>query len=193
MHIPSGAKTLKCICPAELNFKSLIPIRVKSKLSIPSGVKTLNYRPSVEMKPSSPVKSKISNNQSPAGTIQLIKNQLHTEKSIFDFLVKIKYQGSQFIKKCQNVKIVYQEIKDWRFGFKIWNFLNLEIFLSIENFFFSLNFKPNFHHVTRWFKESSQHESCSPPQNIQLLFKKFSQKMLVSQVMNFWNKGPWNF
>ena len=42
---------------------------------------------------------------------QLIKNQLYTEKSNFDFLIKIKFQKSSFIKKCQNMKIVHQEIQ----------------------------------------------------------------------------------
>ena len=91
---------------------------------------------------------------------QLFKSQLYTEKSNFDFLVKIKCQRSQFIKKCQNVKLVHQEIKDWRYYFEIWNFHNLENFQSIENFLFFLNFRPNFHHDTRWFKKNFQHESC---------------------------------
>ena len=40
---------------------------------------------------------------------QLIKNQLYTEKSNFDFLVKIKCQELFFIQMCQNMKLVHQE------------------------------------------------------------------------------------
>ena len=35
------------------------------------------------------------------------------------------------------------------------------------------------------FKQNLQHESYSPSQSLQLLYTKFSQKKLVSQVMNF--------
>ena len=117
---------------------------------------------------------------------QLIKSQLHTEKSNFEFLVKIKYQKLKFIKTCQNMKLVHQRIKDWRFDFEIWIFLNLENFLSIENFLFFLSFRPIFHHDTWWFKESSQHESCRPPWSLQLFFTHFSLKMLGSQDINLW-------
>ena len=57
-----------------------------------------------------------------------IKNWLYTEKSNFDFLVKIKCQGSFFIKMCQNMKRVHQEIQFSKLGFKVENFLNLEFF-----------------------------------------------------------------
>ena len=59
---------------------------------------------------------------------QLIKNQMYTEKSNFDFLVKIKCQGSFFIKMCQNMKLVHQETQFCKLGFKIEKFHNLEFF-----------------------------------------------------------------
>ena len=59
---------------------------------------------------------------------QLIKNQLHTKKSNFDFLVKIKCQGSFFIKMCQNMKLDHQETQFCKLGFKIEKFHNLEFF-----------------------------------------------------------------
>ena len=59
---------------------------------------------------------------------QLIKIWLYTEKSNFDFLVKIKCQGSFFIKMCQNMKLVHQETQFCKLGFKIENFHNLEFF-----------------------------------------------------------------
>ena len=75
-------------------------------------------------------------------------------------------------------------------GLKIlfWNlkFLNLEIFLSIENFLFFLNFEPNFNHDARWFKRNFQHESCRSPWNIQLFFTQFFLKMLGSQDIILW-------
>ena len=61
-------------------------------------------------------------------------------------------------------------------------------FLSYENFLFFPNFAQPFHHDAIGFKENFQHESCSPPQNIQLWFTKFSQKMLGSQVMILWTR-----
>ena len=59
---------------------------------------------------------------------QLIKSQLYTEKSNFDFLVKIKCQGPQFIKTCQNVKLVHQETKYLRFEFEKLKNSNRKIF-----------------------------------------------------------------
>ena len=77
---------------------------------------------------------------------QPIKSQLYTEKLNFDFLVKIKCQRSQFVKACQNMKLIHQEIKKSRFHFEKSKFLNLEFFLSFGNFMFFHNFEPNFHH-----------------------------------------------
>ena len=90
---------------------------------------------------------------------QLIKSQLYTEKSNFDFLVKIKCQRSQFIKLCQNIKLIHQEIKNSRFHFEKSKLLNLEIFLSVGNFIFFHNFEPIFHHDARWFNRNFQNES----------------------------------
>ena len=59
---------------------------------------------------------------------QLIKNQLYTEKSNFDFLVKIKCQGSFSIKICKIMKLVHQETHFCKLGFKVENFHNLEFF-----------------------------------------------------------------
>ena len=59
---------------------------------------------------------------------QLIKSQLYTEKLNFDFLVKIKCQGSFFIKICQIMKLVHQETQNCKLGFKVENFHNLEFF-----------------------------------------------------------------
>ena len=72
---------------------------------------------------------------------QLMKSQMYTEKSNFDFLIKIKLQRLQFIKTCQNMKIVHKEIKKSRFHFEKSKFLNLEIFLSVGNshFFITLS------------------------------------------------------
>ena len=47
------------------------------------------------------------------------------------------------------MKIIHQEIKNLRFHFEKLNFLNLEIFLSVENFLFFHNFEQNFHHDAR--------------------------------------------
>ena len=55
----------------------------------------------------------------------------------------------------------------------------------MENFLFFPNFPQLFHHDEIGFKGNFQHESCSPPLNLQLLFTKFSQKKLVFQVKNF--------
>lgn len=44
---------------------------------------------------------------------------LYTEKSNFDFLVKIKSQDSFFIKKCQIMKLVHQETKKCKLGFEM--------------------------------------------------------------------------
>ena len=44
---------------------------------------------------------------------------LYTEKSNFDFLVKIKSQDSFFIKTCQIMKLVHQEITKCKLGFKM--------------------------------------------------------------------------
>ena len=68
---------------------------------------------------------------------QLIKNQLYTEKSNFDFLVKIKCKRSQVIKTCQNMKLIHQKIKKSRFHFEKSKFLNLEIFLCWKFHIFS--------------------------------------------------------
>ena len=51
--------------------------------------------------------------------------------------------------------------------------------------YFFPNFVPFFHQDASGFKQNLKHESCSPLQNIQLLFTKFSQRKLVSQVMIF--------
>ena len=115
-----------------------------------------------------------------------MKSQQYTEKSNFNFLVKIKYQRSQFIKTCQNIKLVHQEIKKSRFHFEKSKFLNLEIFLSVWNFMFFHNFEQNFHHDAIWFKRNSQHESCRSTWNLQLFFTQLLPKMLGSQVMNLW-------
>ena len=56
------------------------------------------------------------------------------------FLVKIKCQRSQFIKTCQNMKLIHQEIQNSRFHFEKLKFLN---------FLFFHNFKQNFHHDAR--------------------------------------------
>ena len=53
---------------------------------------------------------------------------LYTEKSNFDFLVKIKSQDSFFIKTCQIMKLVHQEIKKCKLGFEMRIFHNLEFF-----------------------------------------------------------------
>ena len=50
------------------------------------------------------------------------------EKSNFDFLVKIKCQDSFFIKTCQIVKLVHQQIKNHKLGFEMKKFHNLEFF-----------------------------------------------------------------
>ena len=51
-------------------------------------------------------------------------------------------------------------------------------------YFFS-NFVPSFHQDAIGFKENLKHESCSPFQNLQLLFTKFPKNKLVAQVMIF--------
>ena len=53
---------------------------------------------------------------------------LYTEKSNFDFLVKIKSQDSFFIKTCQIMKLVHQEITKCKLGFENGIFHNLEFF-----------------------------------------------------------------
>ena len=118
---------------------------------------------------------------------QLIKSQLYTKKLNFDFLVKIKCQRSQFIKTCQNMKLIHQEIKKSRFHFEKSKFLNLEIFLSVGNFMFFQNFEQIFHHDARWFKRNFQHESCRYPVYIQHFFSQFLLNMLGSQVVNSWS------
>ena len=81
-----------------------------------------------------------------------------------------------FLSRNEILKILFWNLK----------FLNLEIFLSIENFLFFPNFRPNFHHDTKWFKGSSQHESCRSPWNLQLWFTQFLLKMLGSQDIILW-------
>ena len=87
---------------------------------------------------------------------QLIKIWLYTKKSNFDFLVKIKYQRSQFIIACKNMKLIHQETKNSRFHFEKSKFLNLEIFLSVGNFFFLsqlwAKFPPRFQRKLRTWK-----------------------------------------
>ena len=51
--------------------------------------------------------------------------------------------------------------------------------------YFFLTLSQYFHHDAIGFKQNFQHESCSPPESLQLLFTKFSQKKLGSQVMIF--------
>ena len=53
---------------------------------------------------------------------------LYTEKSNFDFLVKIKSQDSFFIKTFQIMKLVHQEITKCKLGFENEIFHNLEFF-----------------------------------------------------------------
>ena len=53
---------------------------------------------------------------------------LYTEKSNFDFLVKIKCQESFSINTCQIMSLVHQETQNWKLGFKRKKFHNLEIF-----------------------------------------------------------------
>ena len=71
---------------------------------------------------------------------QLSQNWLYTEKSNFDFLVKIKCQDSFFIKTCQIMKLVHQEITKCKLGLEIRIFHNLEFFEVIKNpnFFLTL-------------------------------------------------------
>ena len=117
---------------------------------------------------------------------------MYTEKSNFDFLVKIKCQGSFFIKTCQIMNLVHQETQNYKLGFKMENFHNLEIF-CYKIFLFFPNFVPFFHQDANGFKQNLQHESCSPSQSLQLLFTKFSQKNLGSQVMIFGTRVPKTF
>ena len=51
---------------------------------------------------------------------------LYTEKSNFDFLVKIKCQDSFLIKTCQIMKLVHQEIKNYKLGFEMKKFHNFK-------------------------------------------------------------------
>ena len=60
------------------------------------------------------------------------------------------------------MKLIHQETQNCKLGFEIENFHNLEIFLIFPNFV------PHFHHDANGFKQNLQHESCSPPQSIQL-------------------------
>ena len=53
---------------------------------------------------------------------------LYTEKSNFDFWVKIKCQELFFIKTWQIMKLVHQETQKFKLGFKMEKFHNLEIF-----------------------------------------------------------------
>ena len=116
--------------------------------------------------------------------LQLIDQKLIVyEKSNFDFLVKFKCQRSQFIKACQNMKLIHQEIKNSKFHLEKLKFLNLEIFLSVGNFLFFHNFKKNFHHDARWFKRNFQHEICRSPLSLQLCFTQLLPKVLGSQVI----------
>ena len=124
---------------------------------------------------------------------QLIKIWLYTEKSNFDFLVKIKCQGSFFIKTCQIMKLVHQETQKCKLGFKMENFHNLEIFQVIKFSYFFLTLSHFFHQDENGLKENLQHESCILSQSLQLWLTKFYQKRLVSQVMIFGTRVPKTF
>ena len=84
------------------------------------------------------------------------------------------------------VKIWNLFIKKSRFHFEKSKFLNLEIFLSVENSCFFHNFRPNFHHDARWYKRNFQHESFIYPWNLQIFFTQLLLKMLLSQVIILW-------
>ena len=76
-----------------------------------------------------------------------------------------------------------------KLGFEMKKFHNRN-FLSYEIPLFFPNFVPLFHQDTNGFKQKSKHESCSPLQNLQLLFTKFPQKKLVAQVTIFGTRVP---
>ena len=106
------------------------------------------------------------------------KSIVYWKVKLWLFFIKIKFQRLQFIKTCQNVKLVHQEIKKPKFHFEKSKFLKLEFFLSVGNFMFFHNFKQNFHHDARWFKGNFQHESYISPWNLQLFFNNSFKKFL---------------
>ena len=71
-----------------------------------------------------------------------VEFQLTDEKSTIHWKVKLWLFGQNqvskvtFHQKCQNMKLIHQEIKKSRFHFENSKFSNLEIFLSVGNFIF---------------------------------------------------------
>ena len=61
-----------------------------------------------------------------------MKRSTVLENANFDFLIKIKFQKSYFIKTCQNMKIVHQEIKIQDYFEKSQSSKHFEIFLSVK-------------------------------------------------------------
>ena len=54
------------------------------------------------------------------------------KKSNFEFLIKIKFQESHFIKTCYNMKLVHQENQKSKFLWKSQSSKHLETFLSVK-------------------------------------------------------------
>ena len=79
-----------------------------------------------------------------------------------------------FIKKSKSQDFI---LKSQSFLRKFSKCLKLHVFSQLW---------AKFPHDAIGFKENIWHEICSPPQNLQLWFTKFSQKMLGSQVMILW-------
>ena len=108
----------------------------------------------------------------------------YTEKSNFDFLVKIKCQRSQFIKTCQNMKLINQEIKKSRFHFEKLKCYNRNFSKCLKLHVFH-NFKPIFHHDTRGFRRNFQQEICRSHVNLQLSCWKF----IFNHLASWWKIG----
>ena len=117
-------------------------------------------------------------------SINWSKSQLYTEKSNFDFLVKIQCQRSQFIKTCQ--KYETYSSRNQKFKISFWNVKVLELrnfskCLKLHVFFH--NFKPIFHHDARGFRRNFQHESWRSPWYLKNFFTQLLLKILESQVI----------
>ena len=114
------------------------------------------------------------------------QSNVHWKVKLWLFLVKIKCQISQFIKTCQKMKLVHQEIKKSRFHFEKSKFLNLEFFLSVGNSLFFHNFEPSFHLDATWFKGNFKHESCRSKWDLKYCFTQLILEMHGFQVMILW-------
>ena len=67
----------------------------------------------------------------PSKSFTRANGNLHTEKSNFDFWIKIKLQESYFLKTCWNVRFVSSRNSKVKFYFGKVKSKYLEIFLSV--------------------------------------------------------------